>query len=162
MVVADDPSTSLIVGVACSATLAWVCVTDLRERLIPNRALIFGAAPVLVSIAAISPEILPGRFLWAFVGSLPFTLVSWFRPEAMGMGDAKLVAFLGLCLGPAVVTAVICALVAGGLAAVLLFARRGLAARKATIPFAPYLALGAVLGAIGSGWGPQITHMASS
>ncbi len=80
----------------------------------------------------------------------------------MGMGDAKLVGFLGLCSGSAVVTAVICALVVGCLAAVLLFARQGLAARKATIPFAPYLAVGAAVGAFGGEWVSQITHMASS
>lgn len=162
MVAADEVSIPLIAGVSCSATLIWVCITDLRERLIPNRALIFGAVPVLVSFAINSPETLPGRFLWAFVGSLPFVLVSWFRPEAMGMGDAKLVGFLGLCLGPAVVTAVVCALLAGGSAAVLLFVRRGLAARKATIPFAPYLALGALISAIGAGWVSKITEVASS
>jgi len=161
-VVADDPWTSLIVGISCSATLAWVCVTDLRERLIPNRALIFGSLPVLVAVATFSPDLLPGRFLWALAASLPFASVSWFRPDSMGMGDAKLVGFLGLCSGSAVVTAVICALVAGCLAAVFLFARQGLAARKATIPFAPYLAFGAVVGAIEAGWVPQVTHLAGS
>ncbi len=80
----------------------------------------------------------------------------------MGMGDAKLVAFLGLCLGSAVVTVVVCALVAGCLAAVVLFARQGIAARKATIPFAPYLALGAAVGAFGTEWVSQITQMASA
>lgn len=162
MVVTDDLWVSLIVGISCSATLAWVCVTDLRERLIPNRALMLGSLPVLVAVATLSPELLIGRFSWALAASTPFALVSWFRPDSMGMGDAKLVGFLGLCLGSAVATAVICALVVGCLAAVLLFARHGLAARKATIPFAPYLAFGAVLSAIGAGWAFQITHLAGS
>ena len=162
MVVADDLWTSLIVGISGSATLVWVCVTDLRERLIPNRALMFGSLPVLVAVATFSPDLLPGRFLWAIAAAIPFAFVSGFRPDSMGMGDAKLVGFIGLCLGSAVVTAVICALVVGCLAAVFLFARQGLAARKATSPFAPYLAFGAVFAAIGAGWVFQITHLAGS
>ena len=148
MVVADDLSTSLIVGVSCSATLVWVCLTDLRERLIANRALIFGSIPVVTAIAIFHPELLAGRFLWAASAALPFGIISWFKPRSMGMGDVKLIGFLGLCLGPAVVAAVICALVAGSVAGVVLFARHGEAARKETIPFAPYLALGSVAGLV--------------
>ena len=162
MVVADQLPISLISGISCSLTLVWVCITDLRERLIPNRSLIAGSVPVLIAFAAVSPDLLPGRFLWAAIVAFPFGLVSWFRPDSMGMGDAKLIAFLGLCLGPAVVAAVIWALLAGGAVAALLFARHGPAARKVTIPFAPCLALGAVAGAFEAGWVSQLTHLTGS
>jgi leader peptidase (prepilin peptidase)/N-methyltransferase len=65
----------------------------------------------------------------------------------MGMGDAKLVAVLGLFLGAAVAPAFAVAFLAGAVTGVALMVRKGVAAgRKTPIAFGPYLALGAVVG----------------
>lgn len=145
MVSPPEPSALPIVGASCLITLGWVCVTDLRRRIIPNRALVAGAIPVLLAFAFWSPSILPGRLLWAALASLPLGLVAGLRPAALGMGDVKLVAFLGFCLGPPVVVAFIVASLTGSVAGVWILIRRGLSARKATVPFAPFLAIGTLV-----------------
>jgi leader peptidase (prepilin peptidase)/N-methyltransferase len=67
------------------------------------------------------------------------------RPDGLGLGDVKLAAVLGLFLGGRVALALAVALAAGAAAGAVIVARRGLAAgRRATIPFAPCLALGAL------------------
>ena len=62
------------------------------------------------------------------------------------MGDAKLVAMMGLYLGRAVAPAVGIAFMTGVLGGLVLIGRHGGGARKRTIPFGPFLALGGILG----------------
>ena len=143
--VSADPLAALIVGLSLLAVLTLSCVSDLRERRIPNRVLIVGSSTVLVSLAILSPQELPGHLLWATLVSIPFATISILRPEAMGMGDAKLVLFLGISLGHLVGEVVLVALALGSLVGLGLIVRRGSAARKAAIPFAPYLATGVVV-----------------
>jgi leader peptidase (prepilin peptidase)/N-methyltransferase len=64
----------------------------------------------------------------------------------MGMGDVKLVAVLGLFLGRAVAPALFIALAAGSAFGVAMATRHGAGARKMTVPFGPFLALGGVGG----------------
>jgi leader peptidase (prepilin peptidase)/N-methyltransferase len=63
----------------------------------------------------------------------------------MGMGDVKLVAVMGIYLGRAVAPALLIAFAAGALVGLVLIAVRGAAARKQTIPFGLFLALGGVV-----------------
>ena len=69
------------------------------------------------------------------------------------MGDVKLVAVMGLCLGSLGAVALFAALIGQVAAAAVLAARRGVrAARKTTLAFGPYLAAGGLLMAVaGSG-----------
>jgi prepilin signal peptidase PulO-like enzyme (type II secretory pathway) len=60
----------------------------------------------------------------------------------MGLGDVKLAAVLGLYLGQAVAAALLLALTGGALWGAALIARQGWAARRRTVPFAPFLASG--------------------
>jgi prepilin signal peptidase PulO-like enzyme (type II secretory pathway) len=64
----------------------------------------------------------------------------------MGMGDVKLVAVMGFFLGRAVAPALLVGFAVGVFVGVGIMAARGLSARKQAIPFAPYLALGGVVG----------------
>jgi leader peptidase (prepilin peptidase)/N-methyltransferase len=64
----------------------------------------------------------------------------------MGLGDAKLVATMGLFLGRAVAPAILAGLIAGSVVGLALIASRGTDARKMTIPFGPFLALGGIVG----------------
>ena len=64
----------------------------------------------------------------------------------MGMGDAKLALLIGVGLGWGVFGAVLIAfLCVFPVALLLLLLRGGLAARKTTIPFGPFLSLGALI-----------------
>ena len=61
------------------------------------------------------------------------------------MGDAKLVFLLGLALGSKAFGALILAFVGLLVAALYIVAKRGVAARKETIPFGPFLAFGGLV-----------------
>jgi leader peptidase (prepilin peptidase)/N-methyltransferase len=66
-------------------------------------------------------------------------------PDGMGLGDVKLAGVLGVYLGAAVIEAMLVAFAAGSAVGLVLLARHGWAARSRTIPFAPCLALGALV-----------------
>lgn len=127
------------------ALLLTVSVADLRVRLVPDRAL---AAAILIIVpvaAALDPASLPERSL-AALGAGGFLLAAaLIRPGAMGLGDVKLAAVLGLYLGRGVAAALLVAFVSGSLLGLALIARHGWAARSRTIPFAPFLSLGALV-----------------
>jgi prepilin signal peptidase PulO-like enzyme (type II secretory pathway) len=136
------------------ALLVLVTVTDIRARLVPDRALIAAASVALPLVAVSDPEGLPERLGWA-LGAGAFLLAAVLaRPGGMGLGDVKLGAVLGIFLGRGVVEALLIAFALGSLAGLALIARHGWRARSRTIPFAPFLALGA-LAAAGLWPGPQ-------
>ncbi len=66
-------------------------------------------------------------------------------PAGLGMGDVKLATFLGAWLGWPVGVALFLASLIALVPAVAILAKRGKAARKLGIPFAPFLAAGGVI-----------------
>jgi leader peptidase (prepilin peptidase) / N-methyltransferase len=153
---------SLWVGVMVAAFVGMmpaVAVIDWRHRIIPNRlmypALI--AFPVYLLVARLfgAPVDLVDAALGLAIYGGGLLLVAVVVPAGMGMGDVKLVALIGLALGSLglgyVGVAAGAGILFGGLGAIAAFAAgRG---RKATIPFGPFLAAGAVVAAF---WGPAI------
>lgn len=127
------------------AMLAVVTVTDLRERLIPNRVLIVAVATGLPLLTLADPGTLPERLGAALAAGGAFLGIALARPGAFGLGDVKLIGVIGVFLGEAVLGAVLVALLGGSAVGVALFARHGRAAGKLTIPFGPFLAFGALL-----------------
>jgi leader peptidase (prepilin peptidase) / N-methyltransferase len=124
--------------------LVVVTVADLRARLVPDRALAAATAVIVPLAAAIDPGSLPERGL-AAAGAGGFLLAAALvRPGAMGLGDVKLAAVLGLYLGRGVLAALLLACFSGSLFGLALIARHGCAARWRTIPFAPFISLGAL------------------
>jgi prepilin signal peptidase PulO-like enzyme (type II secretory pathway) len=63
----------------------------------------------------------------------------------MGMGDVKLALLLGAMLGRLVGVGLMLGMLAALVPSIVLLARHGSAARKMGIPFAPFLALGALI-----------------
>jgi Flp pilus assembly protein protease CpaA len=131
------------------AMLAVVTVTDLRERLIPNRVLGAAVALGLPLITVSDPGALTERLVAALVAGGFFLTLALARPGGFGLGDVKLIAAMGLFLGPAVLTAVLVALLTGTLWGAALFIRHGRAAAKLTLLFGPFLALGSLLALFG-------------
>lgn len=135
----------LVLGLALVAVLVPVTVIDLERRIIPNAVLGPAALLGVILVAAMHPAALPERLLAGAGAGGFFGIAALASPNGMGMGDAKLAATLGLYLGRAVVAAVVLALLAGVVAGVVIVARRGVRrGRRATMPFGPFLALGAV------------------
>jgi leader peptidase (prepilin peptidase) / N-methyltransferase len=130
-------------GLICM--LGVVTVSDLRTRLVPDGPLVLALGLALSVCLLISPSELPER-LGAGAGAGGFLLAAaLLRPDGMGLGDVKLAGVLGVYLGAAVIAAMAVAFAAGSLAGLVLIARHGWGARRRAIPFAPCLAVGALL-----------------
>jgi leader peptidase (prepilin peptidase) / N-methyltransferase len=143
----------VVLGLVFVSTLVAVTLTDLEQRLIPNRILIVSAAICLLVAAVGDPASLPERLgAAAGAGGLLFCAALAY-PRGMGLGDVKLAAVMGLYLGRSVAPALMIALLSGSLVGIGLMLRDGASARKKAIPFGPFLALGGVAGLLA---GPQL------
>ena len=79
------------------------------------------------------------------------------------MGDVKLAGVMGLFLGSAVAPALLIALLAGVLVGAVIIARKGASeGRKTAVPFGPFLALGALVGAFAGSRSSTFTSITSS
>lgn len=138
-----DISLERLVAAGVAAVLVVLASIDLRERRLPNDIVLPAAGVAVVANTLLEPS---AAWLLAALGTaMLLALPLLLNRKAMGMGDIK----LGLLLGGALGTAVLDALLIGFLAivpvAVLLLARHGSAARRATLPLGPFLALGAIV-----------------
>jgi leader peptidase (prepilin peptidase)/N-methyltransferase len=129
-------------GIACAA-LVVVTATDLERRIVPNRVVLPAAAAVLglQTVSHPSPE-------WAIgaVGAAGFLfLAALAYPGGMGMGDVKLALLIGALLGLTTPVGLMLGLLLALVPSVVLLTRHGVGARKLGIPFAPFLAAGAVV-----------------
>jgi leader peptidase (prepilin peptidase) / N-methyltransferase len=125
--------------------LGVVTVSDLRTRLVPDGPLAVSLLMALAVIALSEPGELPGRIGAGAVAAGFLLAAALIRPDGMGLGDVKLAGLIGVYLGAAVIEAMLVAFAAGSIAGLVLVARQGWAARSRTIPFAPFLALGALV-----------------
>jgi leader peptidase (prepilin peptidase)/N-methyltransferase len=134
-----------VLDVSLLALLGVVTVSDLRTRLVPDGALL---ASVLVAISVCvvtDPDGVPVRLLAGLCAGGFLLAAALIRPDGMGLGDVKLAAVLGFYLGAGVIDAMVISFAAGSVAGLVLIARNGWKARSRTIPFAPFLALGALV-----------------
>lgn len=141
----DEPAEAAI-GLVFVTMLAVVTLTDLEQRIIPNKVLLAGAIVCLMIAAPTDPGGLPERGIAAIAAGGMLFAVALAYPQGMGLGDVKLTATMGLFLGRAVAPAILAALLAGSVVGLALIARHGSQARKMAIPFGPFLALGGVAG----------------
>jgi prepilin signal peptidase PulO-like enzyme (type II secretory pathway) len=135
-----------VLAVLFVGVLTAISVVDVEERRVPNVLVLPATA-----IALLTQGLLHGdRFVESLVAGLGaalfFLTALVVSRNSVGMGDAKLALLIGVVLGQDVVTALFVAGIAGALAGLAVIARSGLGARKRTIPFAPFLALGGVAG----------------
>jgi leader peptidase (prepilin peptidase)/N-methyltransferase len=145
LVLRDDPA-QLALGLVFVVTLAAITLTDLEQRVIPNRILLASAIAGLAIAVAADPGSLAERGIAATAAGGLLLLAALAYPRGMGMGDVKLAALMGLYLGRAVAPALLIALLSGALVGVGLMLREGVAARKRGVPFGPFLALGGIVG----------------
>jgi leader peptidase (prepilin peptidase) / N-methyltransferase len=143
--IAYDLSGQAVVAALFAGVLVVLAAIDLEQRIIPNRIVVPAGVVVLLGNIAAEPHRWKEWISAAVVSMLVALAVSLATRGGVGMGDVKLAFLLGAGLGWDVVGAVIVAMLATFAVAVWILARRGLNARKETIPFGPFLALGALV-----------------
>jgi prepilin signal peptidase PulO-like enzyme (type II secretory pathway) len=134
-----------LVGVVLCPVLVVLAAIDLKHRLLPNVIVLPSALLVALIVAAADPA---GFFehLWAGLALFGFLfLFAAIVPGSFGMGDAKVGLLLGLALGSRTLSAMVATSAGAFVAALWILARHGLSGRKESIPFGPYLALGAIV-----------------
>jgi leader peptidase (prepilin peptidase)/N-methyltransferase len=134
-----------LVGVIFAPTLLLLTVIDLDRRLIPDAIVLPALGAVLVLHIAFYPDHTLEWVLASLGAALFFFIPMLIYPAGMGMGDVKLAALLGAALGRSVTLAVGFAVLAGGLVALLVLGHKGIGARKNTIAFGPFLAVGGLV-----------------
>ncbi|MGH2732494.1 MAG: prepilin peptidase [Actinomycetota bacterium] len=143
----------LVAFLVFGAVLVILSAIDLKHHRLPNR--ILGPASILAVIllgmaALIGGDLRP--FATGGIGALaygvPILTLALIAPGDMGAGDVKFGAYLGLHLGwlglSQVLAGMLIGFVAGGLAAAVLLATRRKSG-KDSIPFGPFMALGALV-----------------
>lgn len=139
-------SWGLVPDLVLAATAVVVTRTDLSHRIVPNKVVIVAALLALpLQAFGRSDELI--EFVIAGAGAFTFMLLAALAyPAGMGMGDVKLAGVMGLYLGSAVIPALGISFLLGTIAGGVILARFGVAAgRKKGVPFAPFMAVGAVL-----------------
>lgn len=134
-----------IVAAVLAAVFVVVSAIDIERGIIPNRIVLPATAFVLLFRIAFFPQHLPEWLLGTIIGGLALFLPRLLNSSSFGMGDVKLGMLIGAGLGWGVVLALPVAFVCVFPAALIVLMRGGLAARKTTIPFGPFLALGALI-----------------
>ena len=132
-----------VVSAFFCAVLVAITATDITHRIVPNRIVLPAALVVLVAQTALEPS--PEWALGALAAAGFLFAAALAYPAGMGMGDVKLALLLGAMLGRTVSVGLMVGMVAALVPSVLLLARHGSAARKMGIPFAPFLAFGALV-----------------
>jgi leader peptidase (prepilin peptidase)/N-methyltransferase len=136
----------LLLELPFAAMLVAVAGIDLQHRIVPNRILLPVAVWGVAGAALVRTGDLP-ELLAAGAGAFAFLLVAALvHPAGMGMGDVKLAGVMGLYLGVSVVPALVVAFLSGSIVGLAIMARRGTSARKQGVPFAPFMALGGMVG----------------
>jgi leader peptidase (prepilin peptidase) / N-methyltransferase len=134
------------------AVLVEVIFCDLEHRLILDRVM-FPAMVVAIGLSFITPNLgIVQSVLTGLGAGLVFLVLAlvgsyFFGADALGFGDVKLVAFIGLVVGihlSAIVTALFLGVLLAGLVSLALVLARRLT-MKSGIPYGPFLAAGALI-----------------
>lgn len=145
---------------AYTAVFALAAVTDLERRLILNVVTLPGMALALVGSFFTGHVTWWSALLGGLVGYIFFLIAALLGnllvgPGALGGGDVKLAAFVGMVTGfPFVIEALILAILSGGLISVTLLLLR-LRSMRDPIPYGPFLILGGWVTMI---WGMEIAR----
>jgi leader peptidase (prepilin peptidase)/N-methyltransferase len=129
-----------------AALLIAVAAIDLDHRIVPNKLLMPAAVWAVVAWAVVDLDFLPEALIASAAAFTFLLLAALAYPAGMGMGDVKLAGVMGLYLGLSVIPALLVAFLAGAIVGIGLIARQGGGARKLGVPFAPFMALGGLVG----------------
>ncbi len=143
---AYGPTLSALAFAVMASALVLVFFVDLDFMLIPNEAIFALLAAGLILLSQSEP-LWWEKVIGLFAVSLPLFLIAWLsQGRAMGGGDIKLMAALGLCLGyKLVLLAFFCGTFLGAVISLLILAKNKNKDLKTEVPFGPYLVIGAFI-----------------
>ena len=134
-----------LVGAVFCPALTLLAAIDMKHKLLPNTIVLPASVAVGLIVAVSSPgDFLPHLLAGLALGGFFFAFAAFF-PGSLGMGDAKLGFLLGIALGAKTLGAALIAFAGLLVGALYILATRGASARKDSIPFGPFLALGGIL-----------------
>jgi leader peptidase (prepilin peptidase) / N-methyltransferase len=139
------PGPRALVAAFVLSVLALLSAIDVERRLLPNRIVLPATAAVLVAQTAFFPDRALEWALASVGAALVLFLPLLVYPAGMGMGDVKLALLLGAALGKGVVAGLALGALSAMPVALYVLLRGGSQARKAVLPFGPFLALGAAV-----------------
>lgn len=129
-----------------AAFLSAATIKDIKERIIPNKLILFGLISGVV-LNVLFPDL--ERIVWGlaalvFAGGV-LLITSLVSKGGVGVGDAKLVACTGLLLGiDKTISVMIISFIASALFGILSMLLKKLN-KKSAMPFAPFVLLGVLL-----------------
>jgi leader peptidase (prepilin peptidase)/N-methyltransferase len=142
---ADLTAAQALIATIAGWTLIVVSAIDMQRRIIPNRIVLPATAIVLVAQLVLFPGHAEEWIIAMLAAGVAFLIPHMINPAWIGMGDVKLALLLGAALGWSVLSAVMLAFLCAFPVALALLVRSGIGARRAAMPFGPFLALGALL-----------------
>jgi leader peptidase (prepilin peptidase)/N-methyltransferase len=142
---ASLPLDEALVAAFTGAVLVVLSAIDLERGIIPNRIVLPATGIVLLAQIALVPGQALEWVLAALLTAVVFIIPQLVGRAWLGMGDVKLALLLGAALGWGVVGAVLLAFVCVFPVALAILIRGGVAARKRSIPFGPFLSLGGLI-----------------
>lgn len=117
---------------------------DIVARVIPNRLVYPGAVFALAAAPFLPADSYVGALIGGAIVLTLLALVHLWRSDAIGLGDVKLGALIGLALGfPGGLMALFAGALLGGVAAAVALAT-GRIQLRSTIAYGPYLCAGAL------------------
>lgn len=135
-----------------ASVLVVLAAIDADRQIIPNRIVLPATAIVLVAHVAADPARWYEWVLAALAVFCFFLVAHLIYPAGLGMGDVKLGAFLGAGLGRYSAAALLVGLAAAAIVAIGILVREGASARKKSMPFGPFLALGGLVALYSQGF----------
>ncbi|MCT1902851.1 prepilin peptidase [Oceanobacillus sojae] len=138
-------SMELLLSLIFMSLLIIIIVTDLCYMLIPNKLLAF-FLPAFILFRIIEPlDPWWNSVAGGLAGFLIIFIVILWNKQGMGAGDMKLMALLGIILGPShMIATFLLACISGALiGSILLYS--GFIQRNNPFPFGPFIAFGAIL-----------------
>jgi len=138
------------------AVLVAVAAIDLDHRIVPNKIVLPAAVWAIAGAALFRSEALPELLIAGTAAFVFLLLAALAYPAGMGMGDVKLAGTMGLYLGLSIAPALLVAFLAGSAVGIGALVREGAGARKKGLPFAPFLALGGLVGVLA---GPELVDL---
>ena len=124
------------------AIFVWMSLIDIRQKKIPNVALVCFLVATVLALCLQYPVNLAEHFWSVFVVSGILLVICKLRPGAFGAGDVKLMAIAGLLLGFwGNVNAFVIGVISAAVFCIIGMALKKVD-RKTQIPFGPFLCLG--------------------